>query len=97
MELEKYELLKEIGGGSYGKVFKAKEKLTGRKLAVKLISKVRKLFNCSLFVYSVLKWTLFSGSFFRNHNHRNVNEKIKRSLSKNAKFIVRCGIHTSYK
>lgn len=40
MELEKYALNKEIGGGSYGKVFEAIEKLTGRKVAVKLISKV---------------------------------------------------------
>lgn len=42
MELEKYELIKKIGGGSYGDVFEAKEKLTGRSIAVKLISKVRK-------------------------------------------------------
>lgn len=42
MELEKYELLEKIGGGSYGDVFKAKEKLTGRSIAVKLITKVWK-------------------------------------------------------
>lgn len=42
MELEKYELVKKIGHGSYGEVFKAKEKSTGRSLAVKLINKVSK-------------------------------------------------------
>lgn len=40
MELEKYDLIKKIGGGSYGEVFKAKEKATGRSIAVKLINKV---------------------------------------------------------
>lgn len=42
MELEKYELINNIGNGSYGVVFKAKEKSTGRIIAVKLINKVSK-------------------------------------------------------
>lgn len=63
MELEKYELIKKIGGGSYGDVFKAKEKLTGRSIAVKLISKVRKQFNCFLSIHCDLKWVLLFGFF----------------------------------
>lgn len=49
MELEKYEVLKKIGGGTYGEVFKAKEKLTGRSVAVKLIRKVWKSLDCFRF------------------------------------------------
>lgn len=43
MDLEKYHLMKKIGCGSYGQVYKAEEKATGRALAVKLIDKVRQL------------------------------------------------------
>lgn len=44
MELEKYDLIEMIGNGSYGKVFRAKEKATGKSIAVKLIKKVSVLF-----------------------------------------------------
>lgn len=45
MELEKYDLIEMIGNGSYGKVFRAKEKATGKSIAVKLIKKVSVLFS----------------------------------------------------
>lgn len=40
MELEKYDLKELIGAGTYGQVYKAREKATGRNVAVKLIQKV---------------------------------------------------------
>lgn len=40
MSLDKYDLIKPIGEGSYGKVYKAKDKASGRDIAVKLIYKV---------------------------------------------------------
>lgn len=45
MELEKYETIEMIGNGSYGVVYKAKEKATGTNIAVKLIKKVCVLFS----------------------------------------------------
>lgn len=35
--LDNYEILKQIGEGGYGKVFMAKEKITGQKYAIKYI------------------------------------------------------------
>lgn len=40
MSLDKYDLIKPIGEGSYGKVYKAKDKVSGKDIAVKLIYKV---------------------------------------------------------
>lgn len=40
MEIEKYDLIEMIGVGSYGQVYRAKEKVTDRTVAVKLIKKV---------------------------------------------------------
>lgn len=45
MELEKYDLIEMIGNGSYGQVFKAKEKATEKSIAVKLIKKVSTSFR----------------------------------------------------
>ncbi|XP_031632215.1 serine/threonine-protein kinase fused [Contarinia nasturtii] len=39
MELKNYDLIKQIGEGTYGKVFQAREKATNRCIAVKLIKK----------------------------------------------------------
>lgn len=44
MELDKYELIQLIGSGSYGKVYRAREKATNRNIAVKLINKVSLIF-----------------------------------------------------
>lgn len=48
MELQKYHLIEKIGGGSYGEVFKAKEKATGRSIAVKLIKIVNAFLDICL-------------------------------------------------
>lgn len=46
MEMEKYDLGDIIGVGSYGQVYRARDKITGRNVAVKLIKKVSFQMRC---------------------------------------------------
>lgn len=53
MELKDYELIEQIGVGSYGQVFKARDKATNKNVAVKLIDKVRN------YLYKIFKLFIF--------------------------------------
>lgn len=80
MELEKYELMYKIGEGSYGVVYKAREKATNRIIALKEIKKV------SIKTYIFLRDTKDCMKFLRNQIQRSEKEGNKRNFLKNATF-----------
>lgn len=49
--LDTYDLLETIGAGSFGHVYRAKDKATGEVIAIKLIDKVSLKTHSAIFVY----------------------------------------------
>ena len=66
---EKYEFLKEIGKGSYGKVYLSKDRNTNEKVAIKILKKEK-------MSTKVLQMFRYEIDIMKNCNHKNVTKLI---------------------
>lgn len=95
-KMKKYEILKHIGEGSFGQVYKARKRSDGEIVAFKMIRKVYWLYetqerfinNLSCFMTSTLICLLYSVA---DHT------KSSRVCVRSARFNVICSIQISYR
>lgn len=82
MEMDKYDMIEMIGSGSYGIVYRAKEKATNRNIAMKLIKKV------SFQICKKIILQVYNFFFCRHRIPPNAKKKTRKDFSKNVKFII---------